>query len=652
MKSLVNYALLKEQLKRFWPIAALATLWYVLFAVSPQWSTMSDSEAMLAVQGIIRIITMRNPIIQVAGVVVPFAAAISIFSYLFTPKSTAAMHSYPVNKKQLYFTNAAAGLVLIAVPLLILCACLLTPVAWQLPDMRLDPQTGERIFNGYMADLPVELFPNGLANGAVVNTFPVVAGFFGRALLTNVFFFAVFAASVMLAGNAVVSMLICGFLPFIPCLILILGYLTGQFFFFGFGEYMFEEALTQVFTFTNPEMLAATFNFYYPQYPEQAVPAASNMLIYYGVYMLIAAGLLAVSYWCSCVRRQERAGDSVVFTPVRNVLIFLLSTGGMIFIGAFFLGVFKSVALMYAGFVLGFIIAYFIAQMIAEKTFNVLYKVKDIVKYGGVMAGLMVVIVLVARLDLFGFQTYSPDAGEVYGVYLYQPYTMNNYTGEEQPDDYKHGFFVTDERILADTLTLHNRIIVDRHSLRSVFLSSLEGGTYEKGISEQYFIYLLKNGTYVSRSYMLMDDYAQSAGLTALLSEENVILSQYRSFKSPEKIDRINLQYNSYTEKVDEYAEKLEPAEYYEPVYIEEPAEITSVLKEIEKDIVLTRRKQLSAGKLDNVQWSGGISGYTEVDVRNGTRSVDHFSLDSCENVDKWLESRGLKPENAQLPQN
>lgn len=639
MKSLINVALLKEQLKRFWIIAALPLVIYILFVVLPIYQMSYTPQQ--AAKDLIDLLAMKNPVMIVACVAVPIFVVYSGFSYLFQVKSATAMHAYPVNKTQLFFTNVLSGLILMLIPLIILCLLLLNPVEWVKPEVFMEG--GNMRYYGPSIRIPRELFPNGINDGAVINTFPVVAGFFFRTVLSFIFYYSVFLTAAFVSGSAVIYGAVSAVLTFIPMGLSFLSELIMYYCCFG---YEVSISLTEkVLKFTNPVAFSDVFNYYDVIYGDGYMNNPVSTHPYILSYILIAAVLFLVSFWCGHIRRQERTEDSVVFVPLKNVFIFLISTFGSVMLGIFLLMMWKSIVFMYVGFAAGFVGAYFIAQMIAEKTFNVLDKSKDLIKFGSVIIVLFILAAGVIKLDLTGYSRYSPDPDDIEGVYLYHPYQYM--AGTINPILYDN-FFITDPKIISDAAAVHKEIVESRNELRDVFIENITmRGSYSEKyglIKGQYFTFKLKNGKVVTRSYMVSQDFAEAAGLNALRMKDEVVLSNYYSFKTPEIIDKIEL---NYVGKEGDSSVKI---------YIEQPEQVIEALAEIEKDIIALALENQKA-EAEYMGWeqertympvetkypvvSGSIWLKEENRWENYIMSYDYFGLEGEGNTAEWLRKEG-----------
>jgi hypothetical protein len=170
--------------------------------------------------------------------------------------------------------------------------------------------------------------------------------------------------------------------------------------------------------------------------------------------------------------------------------------------------------------------------------------------------------------------------------------------------------------------------------LRSTFISRIDNTVAWSEVTEQPFTFLLKNGEIVQRTYTLPINFAQRAGLTTLLNEEAVILSRYNF--SPDNVAHIAIEYYNYDTVQDDESRASRRSASIE---ISKPDEITSLLNEMKKDILANNRAS------HNVDGRSYQDGFLQAYVVYDNRWHQYFSFNSYENVDNWLEARGLIPE-------
>jgi len=503
MKSLINKPLLIEQLKRFWLISALSFVAYLLTVIVPLLNARPSNQHFM----IRDILSMQHPMLIVAIVIVPFCVVMALSTFHFNGTSALAFYSFPITKKQLFLTNFATGTILLILPLILMSIFLLIPIY--------TPSTTHNWANDMLPPTP----------GTIINTFPVVTRFFIRMAISFIFYFGVFTLAASVAGNRVISILLCMILPFIPTALLALVLGAASLYIFGVSDMHFDQLMTSTISYTNP--LA------------WSVSRTPFSISYYIVYIAIAIALFCIAYVCSYSRKLERTGDSVVFIALKNVLVFLLSILGMIAMGAFIMYLTNSRIGLYFGFMLGFVLAYFIAQMIAEKTFNIKHKAKTLLPYSIIILGLYTVMLIITNFGMGFYVTRIPDMENIAEVSLMRQWNWQSQWEERD--------WVSNEEIIARTRAAHREILDNRGYLRRVFWNDLTDN--RRHIQRFDITYRLENGNLVRRQYRVSNAFMERHGLTALQNDPIVRLARYTLLNTPAEIDNIRLEFTSNNER-------------------------------------------------------------------------------------------------------
>jgi len=530
MKSLINIPLLTEQLKRYWAIGAVLLLWYLLFGVLLIYQQSGNDpirNAVMQARNLIDLLSMNHPVPIFAMLFAPFCAVMALFPYNFASNASGAFHSFPLSKRQLFWTNTAAALVLMLLPLLIFCLFLLMPIHY--------PITYGSWSGG--VSVPASLFPRGIAGGAIINTIPVIAGFFLRVAVGIIFYYSVFLLAVSVSGNRLVAVLLCGALPLVPLGLHGFIDLIGYLYVFGHGNTT-DWRLASTAVFSNPVAWGSVIE---TRGGWLAVGARRllfpldtySLLPYFIVYIATTAALTAIAFTCSKRRKLERTGDSVVFTPLTNTLVFILAMLGMMSMGAFMLALMQSRVGLYIGFVIGFVIAYFMAQMIAEKSFDVRHKAKALIPFGATMIALYLMMLATTNFIVSPLVNRVPAAQEVAGVALHGRWMWMN--PMERPDVYTR-----DPETIARTLEIHQYIVDNRRQLSSLQWSSLYNWRAVQSIP---FAYLMQDGTTKHWRYTVSHDFMISSGLYELINSPEMIMAEHPTLRRPEMIESINISF-------------------------------------------------------------------------------------------------------------
>ncbi|MCL2223185.1 MAG: hypothetical protein FWC20_12540 [Oscillospiraceae bacterium] len=497
---MISTALMKEQLKRNWPVMFLILLGFAFFIVLP--TLLPGGNTPERAQDMLDLLAMRNPVMLGAAVIVPFAVAMLMFSFLFSPKATTAYQNLSDSKGQLFWSNAVSGMILLVIPLIIVSLFLLIQV--RIPNPL---PTGDNALT-----FPTGLLSGGLVAGSILNTFPVVVAFFFRNLISFMFFYALWLFTFSLCGKWVMSAVIFGLLPVIPLLVHRLIMLIGSFYVFGYYPVDFVDYRTTL-AFSNPVA-------WYHSFAESVAQP-----VFFLIYSAITLVLFGLASACFSSRKIEKADNPIVFTAFRNVFVFIVSVIGMVLLGGYVSSLLTGRWFLYYGFVLGFAITFCIVQMVFGKTFSIASKIKWILPLMGVVVALYGIMLLVTMFGMRGFTYHVPSEARVSGVYM---------SGDSFAPD--RNAFDTDSRAIAEARFLHWHIVNtadfrsdltrderrdmssaerrdhrlmrrdNRRELRDAFweANTGDGRRFEdNGGQMLYITYLLDNGNTVYRRYAL-----------------------------------------------------------------------------------------------------------------------------------------------------
>ena len=547
MNPLISPALLKEQFKRFWPIALFAIIGYLLFVIMPVYVHEGGRNTYQSAAVMLDVLSMRQPFVLLMTLALPFIVVMTLFSQLFSEK-TAGFYSLADNKSQLFLTNSLAGAVLVLIPIIVSSLLLLITVRF--------PAS----FHGQAAlSYPADLFSRGLASNAVINTFPVIAAFFARLAVSSLFYFTLFLLAVSISGKRAMAVALCVLLPFVPMTVYRFWRLVPSVYVLGFDS-LNVPGTGEILSYANPwtwiwqsltNGVAYVFGFANVAPPNpHGVTGFVNPItwhwnwgregqgLYFVVYIAILLALAILAYLCFISRKTERANEPIVFRPLKNVMIFSLSVLGMVAMGGFFISLISGRWFLYYGFVLGFVLVFCMAQMLFEKSFNIMSKMKWLMPQMGVAAVLYGIMLLITMLVMRPYTHYVPDINRVAGVYVsFERRWVHN------------DAFITDPEIIRETVAFHERILDIRSDLtarqirdmrrddrrnirteqrdhrrdvRNANWQALSGGGRlfaEDGGRHLYITYLLTNGETIYRRYAL------SGALIGRLGGQNPLLA-------------------------------------------------------------------------------------------------------------------------------
>jgi len=665
MRSLFSGVLFKEQLRRFWTISVLFFIVLIFIIVIPIYFN-----NLSGIGYFMTLISMRNPMITVIEVLVPMITATALFSYGFQNKSITDMYAYPFKRGQILVSNALAGLTLYSLPILVICLVLLFPITS--PDISmLMSQAG--YYRTLYFDAPIELYSRMFTAGDIINTPLIVAGFFTRIFICFTFYYTLFVLASTLAGNVVSFLVLCLGLPFVPIGFVGLSQLVARDYCYGYSININRHWIMQFLVNFNPVLFYRNFHMYIANAPGLPFPTDSgitsslwllNILPPLLCYIIISAAFLAVSVYCARKRKAEHAGDSVVFKPIKNILVFLMALLGMIlagYVGLLFrnnLDMHGSFVI-YGSFALGFVLFYFIAQMIAEMSFNVISKAAELWKYGAVITATFMLVLLITKADIFGISKYIPDPSDVEGVYIGN--VNNNSLTPLSDSSLADNTLCTDKDTIAAMISVHKEIIESQDYLRGEYIRMTESEvpiTIQRGevdplYTYKYFIYRLKNGKTVVREYFLSPDFIKASGLLELMNRNEVILSAYPSLKTSDNVNLLEIWVDSWTDKS---GLKIDSDNRLK---ITQPDQIKSISKEIQEDIIIN--EQYMGRKYSYV----GVNGESAVAVDSDKNYIviniymkrnrlskygvsprgDLISLAKYDNTLAWLRDNGYYSE-------
>ncbi len=460
--SYFNTPLYQKNLARFWPIWAGYTLLWMFILPFPFFSILSryggdverQSEAFLSRANELHYTLQGGTAISVGF---GLAAAMAVFSYLFFSRSSCMMHSLPLDRKGLFWTNYLSGLSFLLLPhlaiFLITAAveglyhCLNLPVLWQ---------------------------------------------WFWVQSATALFFysFAVFCA--MFTGNIMAMPAFYGILNGLAASVYYLLDSVLDEFLYGYmnlGRYWD----TIVLWLTPSVKLIDACDPYQNIYSDELggytsvlsthIHGSNTVLIYGAVGLVLA--LLAL--WIYQTRHVESAGDVVAIPIVRPIFkIGVAICSGMAF-GIFtsaLLGVYDNASTtMIFLITLWTAIGAFVAEMLLKKSFRVLHSWKSAL----ILSMGMCLVFTGLKLDWLGFETNIPDSLDVSSI------SLANTSGGAPYDDAHYGSSVVidDEQRIKHIIALHQAILKEKDR------QSTPGNDYYTIRME----YSLKNGATLSRYY-------------------------------------------------------------------------------------------------------------------------------------------------------
>jgi len=455
---------------------------------------------------------MENEFMIFSVLFAPLIAVIVLFKYQNQVKSATAMHSYPITRNQLLATNALAAMILLVLPLLVFCIIMVSPMH----------QAYIYIFNS-SSDTFIPRLPRNHQLGALANSLLFISRFFIITVLSFLFHLLLYMMAATLSGNSIITLLLCAALPLLPIGLYWLVVAICEFYIFGFYSMI---NLDNHLIYIHPIL-----------WGDRDGP----ILLQVVSYSVIIIAMAACSVFTANKRAQERAGDSVVFPYIKNALVFILSVCGLLLMGFIFYGMYESTTAMYVGFAIGFFIAYCIAQMIAEKTFNILNKMKDFIKFGAIAVGLLLLIIVSTWSDIFGYERYIPRLEDIEGIQIQDTrFLFDN--RDALTNTILNELLVKDPEIINETIAFHQAILNEGEALRRYDLERVRNSRY--ATRDFSILYKLRNGNVIVRHYHLPTSFRDENDLSGLLARNQLSISLFQN--RPDLIDSIDLTLNRY----------------------------------------------------------------------------------------------------------
>ena len=482
-----NRTLFRKNLTRFWPLWAvpsfvgallpLAMLTQLLSHGVEGFFGRSDNYALEFTGMYYDVVAYALPIISLCYAVL---VALAVWSYLFNNRSTGLMHTLPIRREGLFFTNFLSGMTMMLVPyvvtgalciLISLCFGFFEPVG---PLVTILAVLGDSLF--YFCTATAAAF--------------VTGNLFALPVLYFIFHF------LAVGMETLVSVFAGGFLFGLSS-----GNYPGMVEFLSPTVYLMRHVDThheyeEVFV-SEPAYGSLTADGI-GYYDSQIVAVSLENAWIIAVYALVGIVLLAVAYALYRRRRSECAGDVVAVGWMKPVFRYGVSicaamAGGlalyMVFWGQFQSGNEYDAIPMLIAMVISGAIGYYAASMLLAKSLRV---------FRGSWKGLAItalcaaVICGVMKFDLLGIETRVPTANQIETL----SFRVANNQYDLMPEE--------DGELIEEIRAVHLAIAEDADYI----IDMDENWHYLDAIDDELstqnsvrLIYHLKNGTTVTRRY-------------------------------------------------------------------------------------------------------------------------------------------------------
>lgn len=378
-KSLFSPAIYRMWLRRYWVGGALMTLAFLLAAVAYSlglaparlYAQLEDPNQYALYINSTTISTLYGAFTSAAAVV----AAMLCMGYLQNPRSAVMIHSLPPSRECLFFSTSAAGLTLLAAPIL-------------LSTLFLGAAQG---LYGLFTPGPLFLWMGSMLGIAVL--------FFGAACLVGMFTGHVLAQGVL-------TVLLLNLPIMLEALVLAV---CGRFL-FGFVRW---EPATQ---YINPYYMMARFF----RRVETAASLSDPLPGWLPVaYLFIGAVLLGLALLLYRRRQVEAAGDVAAMRGIRPVFRFGLALGGATLLGNLFgsIPTGDSFAVQLVFGILGGVLGYFVAEMLLRRSVRVFRHFKGAAGF----ALVYLLVMLGLYTDVIGYGRYMLNPEAVEAIVFEQP---------------------------------------------------------------------------------------------------------------------------------------------------------------------------------------------------------------------------------------
>ena len=466
--SFCNAALLRSDIKRYWPLLFLyVAVWVVIL---PMQILSASRECDGVADGIMTVLQLRqhNVIIQSipASVVMSLLfgcfAAMAVWSYLMSGRTVGLMHALPVTRTQAFFSHVlsvlgalTAGNVLIFL-LTALCSAGFSYVDW-----------------------------------AALGTWLLLTE------LMALFFFALGSLCAMVTGWLLAVPVLYGAMNVVALLLYAVISTMTQMFYFGYSSSDIPEFITWLTpvgriweAISDGEAQPVEVQFREPIgtqiYHRTQLPASAFSTCI--IYAAVGIALLALVWWLYKKRPSETAGDAMSFRwlqPIARWSIGLCGGWGLgLFLNYVILGSSSFAGLLICQLVMG-VICFFAAQMLLKKKFRIFTSRWWVETLALVLT--LLAVTLCIKLDITGYQHRVPDAEDVTSVRFNASYAD----------------FTTDDPAAVESVISLHRAILEQYDETG---ERLENQTYldtEGGPTTRYVRvdYQLRNGTSLRREW-------------------------------------------------------------------------------------------------------------------------------------------------------
>ena len=463
--SFCNAALLRSDIKRYWPLLFLyVAVWVVIL---PMQILSASRQCDGVADGIMTVLQLRqhNVIIQsipasaVMSLLFGCFAAMAVWSYLMSGRTVGLMHALPVTRTQAFFSHIlsvlgalTAGNVLIFL-LTALCSAGFSYVDW-----------------------------------TALGTWLLLTE------LMALFFFALGSLCAMVTGWLLAVPVLYGAMNVVALLLYAVISTMTQMFYFGYSSSDIPEFITwltpvgriwDAVANGGAQPVEVQLPIGAQIYHRFQLPASAFSTCI--IYAAVGIALLALVWWLYKKRPSETAGDAMSFRWLQPIARWSIGLCGGLGLGLFLNYVILGssfAGLLICQLVMG-VICFFAAQMLLKKKFRIFTSRWWVETLALVLT--LLAVTLCIKLDITGYQHRIPDAEDVTSVRFNASYAD----------------FTTDDPAAVESVISLHRAILEQYDETG---ERLENQTYldtEGGPTTRYVRvdYQLRNGTSLCREW-------------------------------------------------------------------------------------------------------------------------------------------------------
>ena len=456
-RSSCDLALRRADWRRFWPLLFLyAAVWLMALPMSiwnRRWSVYNADtlqDALVRVENTIYDCVTASVVVSAIFAVL---LAMTLYGYLMNSRSVGLLHSLPVSRTKQFFNHFLVGVEIFTMV--------------------------------HIVTVIISVLVMSGSHGVI--SWEGILTWFAVAELTSLFFFSLATLCAMVTGWVIAIPVI--YVGVNAMFVAFYGLLQMMFdmFYWGYSSTDFPVLISWLTPFYRLVDLVSNTYVYREgmEYAEHHLsPEGWTALI---VYTLVAVVFTVVAWLFYKNRRSESAGDAIVFDWLRPIVLYVMSVVGGMGFGflLFYLIGFNSSESLLALLVcqiIGGLVVYFAVQMLLQKSFKVFNRRGWL---GAVLLAVMlIVIAVVVKFDMLGYERYVPDDDKVHAV---------EFSGSMMKD-----YTYNDELGRIEKITAIHRAILAQGQ------DALLDEPYAEGVWHNFsFTYHMDNGTRIHRNYAL-----------------------------------------------------------------------------------------------------------------------------------------------------